>query len=258
MKLYLPLAALLFSSTASFGADLAVKSPVSVAAAAPSYDWTGFYLGAQGGYIWTKSTMDLDAPNVGDIGHSYLDPEGGLFGAYVGYNHQFSNGVVIGLEGDAAWVDASAEEGNHINGYVAADGGDLAPGAVTTSEVKWSAAVRLRAGYAFDRFLPYIAGGLAIARYETYSYDIANFPGSFDPQGLFRDSSSDTYVGWTIGAGFEYAVTDAILIRAEYRYSDYGSYKPGEFNYSAPSLGPLRESFDLKSNDIRVGAAFKF
>jgi outer membrane immunogenic protein len=118
-------------------------------------------------------------------------------------------------------------------------------GAVVGDEVSgkmsWNGATRLRLGYAMDRFLPYIAGGLAFGELEA-DYDF----------GGISDSFSDTMFGWTIGAGFEYAITDTFTTRFEYRYTDYGSFD-GDFFPAAADV-----SSDLTSHDIRMGVAWKF
>jgi len=68
--------------------------------------------------------------------------------------------------------------------------------------------LRGRVGYAFDPFLIYGTGGLALANAELSDATSAD---------------SNTHVGWTVGAGAEALLTDKIFSRLEYRYSDFGS-----------------------------------
>src|SRR6185295_19010476 len=100
-------------------------------------NWTGFYVGINGGYGWGTSNWDM--PLVSP------KPKGGLFGGTLGYNYQVGS-IVYGIEGDFDWAD--------IKGNVACIG-------VITCETKntWLATFRGRLGYAFDRWLPYFTGG---------------------------------------------------------------------------------------------------
>ena len=94
-----------------------------------------------------------------------------------------------------------------------------------------------------DRWMPYVAGGLSVAKYE---FDLRE-PGDHHD---FKESK--TLTGWNIGAGIEYAATDNILVRAEYRYSDFGSKN---FNQAWDEAS---SKIDLNTHDIRLGIAYKF
>jgi outer membrane immunogenic protein len=95
-------------------------------------------------------------------------------------------------------------------------------------------------GYAAGQFMPFVTGGLAIGRYE-----ISETP--FSPY-----TKSKTYTGWTLGAGADYAVTNHILLRAAYRYTDYG-------DEDFTDIFPWPDSkVDLSTSDVRVGIAYKF
>ena len=105
---------------------------------APVYNWTGFYLGINGGGGWGTSQWD---------GVDKFDLSGGLIGGTVGYNWQV-NQLVLGAEGDIDW--------SGIKGTTTV----LCPGGCETRN-QWLATVRGRLGYAWDRFLPYLTAGLA-------------------------------------------------------------------------------------------------
>lgn len=128
---------------------------------------------------------NAELDNIGD-----QDFNGGRFGAFAGYNWEISNGFVAGLEGDLNY-DWNEES--------------IAPG--IDGETGFSGSVRARAGFAFDRALLYAAGGWTATNVEV--------------SGAVEDD--DTLHGWTIGAGLDYAFTDNMFGRAEYRYNDYGS-----------------------------------
>ncbi|MBB5073419.1 opacity protein-like surface antigen [Bartonella callosciuri] len=135
-----------------------------------------------------------------------------------------------------------------------------------TYKEKWSGTTRVRIGFAAaDRILPYVAGGIAYAQMQgisTVTGTIAVIAPAVaapydDPDvannklktvsGTLLDKTT-MMIGYTLGGGIDYAMTDNVLVRAEYRYSDFGKKKfqddGAEFNY--------------KTNDFRVGVAYKF
>ena len=216
-KLLLALSLSLLASSAS-AADALVEQ------VAPVFSWTGGYIGLQAGYAWGSGNVD----QIGGPGFIDTDPDGFLGGVYAGYNYQMSNNIVIGAELDIVYANVDG------SGQVFLAPG-VPAGVTATEELNWSGAARLRLGYAADRFLPYIAGGVAFGDIDI-SND--NGPGSF----------GDTFTGWTIGAGLDYAMTDNLLLRAEYRYTDFGSESFEDFGADV----------DLKTNEVRFGIAYKF
>jgi outer membrane immunogenic protein len=128
-------------STSTLAADLApvepLPTPPAVQAAAPANDWTGFYLGALGGFGWGNADT-----SVGDVSADGFD-----VGAYAGANWQWGN-FVVGAEGDILYpfVDGS--------------------GAGVTVEQGLNGSLRGRAGIALDRFLLYGTGGAALTGLE--------------------------------------------------------------------------------------------
>jgi outer membrane immunogenic protein len=210
----------------SFAADAVVYDQQPTAA----YNWSGVYIGADAGYGWGNSTQDFDGIDY----NVPLDPKGWFGGLYAGYNHQLSNGLVLGVEGD---FNISGIDADGVRGI---GDGVVDPSLSYGSDLKWSGSLRGRLGYAAGQFMPFVTGGLAVARYEISE----TVPTSY--------SVSKTYTGWTLGAGIDYAMTDNILLRAEYRYADYGS----ERFENIPSW--INQSVDLSTNDIRIGMAYKF
>jgi outer membrane immunogenic protein len=176
---------------------------------APAFSWTGFYAGGLLGYGWGNADTDN-----GDF-----DADGFLGGAFTGYNYQLPNNVVVGVEGDVTYGDQNGSGG--------------IPN--TSVENDWNGTLRGRLGYAFDRFMVYGTGGLAVGRVEA-------------SQGGVSDST--TAIGWTAGAGVETAITDNIIGRVEYRYTDLGSDSFGLGN------GPTNVGLD--SHAVMVGLGFKF
>ncbi|MER8431163.1 outer membrane protein [Mesorhizobium caraganae] len=215
---------LLLALSLSLLASSAYAADAIIAEAAPVFSWTGGYIGLQAGYAWGNGNVD----QIGGPGFIDTDPDGFLGGVYAGYNYQMSNNIVIGAELDIVYANVDG------SGQVFLAPG-VPAGVTATEELNWSGAARLRLGYAADRFLPYIAGGVAFGDIDI-SND--NGPGSF----------GDTFTGWTIGVGLDYAMTDNLLLRAEYRYTDFG-------NKSFEDFG---SEVDLKTNEVRFGIAYKF
>lgn len=226
-KLLLTSTVLCAMSGYALAADaVVVESPPEVYVA-PVFNWTGAYIGGQVGYLWGDG--DASSPTLGT---GEIEPDGWLGGVYVGYNYQFTNNVVLGIDADFAWTGADDSVTTFAGG---------APSGGLDTELDWEGAVRARLGYAVDRFLPYVAGGVAFGRLDSQA---------FDAGGASVGSADETNTGWTLGVGLEYAFTDNFIGRAEYRYTDFG-----DFDFDA---GGNDFSTDLTTNDVRLGIAYKF
>jgi outer membrane immunogenic protein len=162
------------------------KAPVM----APIYNWTGFYIGINGGGGFGRSTWDTTGG---------FNTSGGLVGGTLGYNWQAGQ-AVFGLEGDIDWAN--------INGTT----NTACPLGCKTTD-SWLSTVRGRLGYAADRFMPYVTGGAAFGNIKATT---PGFPGG-----------SDTRAGWTVGAGLEFAVAQNWTVKAEYLYVDLGKFNCG-------------------------------
>lgn len=168
-----------------------VAPPVKAPAMVRAYNWTGFYVGVFGGYAFGRSnwTDTGDASTTGNFNAS-----GALAGGTIGYNVQ-NQSFVLGLEADGAW--------SGIKGSTATA---CAPNCETKNN--WLATGRVRVGYAFDRALPYLTGGVAAGNIR------AGFAGS--------PTDNITKVGWTAGGGLEAAVAAPVSVKVEYLYVDLG------------------------------------
>lgn len=204
-KLGLSAAALLVSAGAAFSADAVYEAPPAppqAVEATPVFSWDGAYIGLHGGYAWGNGDF------FDGTGEASDDFDGGRFGGFVGYNWGFGSNAVVGLEGDLNY------DWNK-NGYGAVDVG-----------TGFSGSVRARAGYAMDRALLYAAGGWTATNFSVEG-------GGFD--------ESETLHGWTVGAGVDYAVTDRVFTRLEYRYNDYFEKDIGgvdtDFNQHVVNVG---------------------
>ena len=226
MKLFLLASAGVIALAGSIGAaaaaDMSRPPPPMVTKApyfAPYYNWTGFYAGVNGGYGFGTS-------NWSALGSSF-DVNGGMFGGQVGYNWQFGQ-FVYGLEGDA--------DGTDLRGSTSVLG---CAGTVCRTKNDFLATVRGRVGYAADRWMPYLTGGLAIGDIRT------SVPGF--------TSSDTTNAGWTIGGGLEAALVGNWTAKAEYLYVDLGKANCGA------GCGILAgNSVGLTTNVVRGGINYRF
>ena len=160
------------SAGGALAADIPRPGPVYRApVAVQMYNWTGGYIGINGGYGFGNS----------DILGFEADPRGGLVGLTLGYNWQaFGSPWVFGLEGDINW--------SNIKGSFTS----LACPLGCEIKNEWFGTARGRLGYAMDRFMPYVTGGLAFGDVGATVNGVA--------------TTSDTNFGWTVGAGIEGAL----------------------------------------------------
>ncbi len=156
------------------------KAPAMVA---PVVNWSGFYIGAVGGYAKENTSNALAL-------------SGGLAGGTAGYNWQFDR-LVVGVEADAAWTNLGQSTG--IPGFV-----------TVSSKANDLGTVRGRVGYAFNQFLVYGTGG-----YAWLDNKISTT--------VLGVSFSDSHVhsGWTAGAGFEVMFAPHWSVKAEYLYRSF-------------------------------------
>lgn len=227
---------LLASAGSAFAADLPYRRAAPAPyVAAPIFTWTGFYVGLNAGAAFntnksaTVSTFGLD-PVLNPI-YRGSDSSGTPFtgGAQVGYNWQFGS-FVAGVEADLNYLHRN----RGINGAFLAPF-DRTPGydnqadfAVSNSgSSNWFGTARGRLGYAFDRALIYATGGLAFAGRPGYSVtqreslELGSFAlgnGTFvtNPLRQLPSSSNDSRIGWTLGGGMEYALTNSMSLKLEY------------------------------------------
>ncbi|HVI28468.1 outer membrane protein [Hansschlegelia sp.] len=208
--------AALLAAGAAQAADLPAYEPAP-AVSVSTFSWTGAYIGVQAGYSWG----DADFRALG--AKLSTSPDGFVVGGYAGYNIQLDNSpVVFGIETDFNFADIDDKKSPF--------------GFNAKTRTKWTGATRGRVGYAFDRFMVYAAGGVAYADRKVRVSGV--------------DKDSKTALGWTVGGGLEYAATDNVAVRAEYRYSDFG-----KDNFR---LAGVRVRGDYTEHRVMAGVAYKF
>lgn len=227
------------SVTAASAADLPSRvAPAPVFTPVPVFTWTGFYVGGQIGYGWNANDNDFDVPvgytvdGLPFTGFGGDEGDGFLAGVHAGYNVQLGS-FVVGVEGDIEGV--FGDDDDDFDGVIIGPGGLPVTYSIASSSIDWQGSLRARAGFAFDRALIYATGGIA-------------FAGLSDGIG---SSNDDTLTGWTLGAGIEYAFTDNLTTRLEYRYTNFD----GDNNiFDGADLGDN----ELEFHTVRVGLSYKF
>ena len=192
-RLLLGTAAIIAFAAPAVAADLPARTYTKAPVYTPPqavYNWTGFYIGINGGGGFGRSQWD----STGSFNTS-----GGLVGGTVGYNYQFGQ-AVVGVEGDIDWAD--------INGTT----NTACPLGCKTTD-NWLSTVRGRLGYAADRFMPFVTGGAAFGDIRASTPGFAG--------------ASNTNAGWTVGAGLEFAIAGNWTAKAEYLYVDLGKFNCG-------------------------------
>ncbi len=202
---------------AASAADMAVKArPMPVAV----YSWTGCYIGVSAGGKWARAEDAVVIPGVTGAGLVVptagvaitQEPSTWLAGGQAGCNMQSGNWV-FGVE-----ADAHAQRWSSLYTLGAGQPIPFVTGDQFGVRSDWQASVRGRVGYAMDRTLFYVTGGVAFTELQSYTNWIpfTIFPGTiaYDRQIAF---------GGTVGAGIEYAWTNNFTVGVEGRYTWYGT-----------------------------------
>jgi outer membrane immunogenic protein len=161
-----------------------------------SINWTGFYVGLQGGGVFGNTRWTDPFSGVGD------DPRPSSFmgGGQIGVNWT-QDSWLLGAEAD--FTGMALDKGVTDNlGF--------------THHLKstWLSLITGRLGYTMNRYMVYVRGGAAFANERNTV---------MSPTGAFADSGTTTQYGWTVGAGFEYALNPNWSARLEYDFVDLPS-----------------------------------
>jgi len=229
-----------FLATSTYAADLPSRKAPPPMVYAPAFTWTGFYVGLNAGVGWAGSRdVVVSGPTAASSGVLSGGGSDGTFvgGGQIGYNWQ-SGSIVYGLETDIQYVA--------MNGGVS--WGPYSWWARGEDDGGYFGTVRARIGYAIDRTLLYVTGGLAY--------------GGLNSNPLTGNNTSN--VGWTIGGGVEYAITNNWTVKVEGLYVDNSEGRKNRLFVNGPGgvlpAGTYTATTDSSSGGgvLRAGVNYKF
>lgn len=243
VKSFLVASAIAALGIAPAAAGSAARSTTEVAPTAPSYSWTGFYLGVNvGGSIGRSHTNSQNPPaGVAQNETTYLSAAGAIGGGQIGYNWQVPNlyGLVLGAEADiqgSARTDTVCPHICYTDGRYSSN---------LQQKIGWFGTARGRIGVATGPVLSYITGGFAYGSVKTDGRLVDNFlPGvSF--------SLDQTRGGYVLGSGVEASLGGHWTGKLEYLHVDLGTQAP-------PTGSSATVSSRVSDNIFRGGLNYRF
>lgn len=203
--------AMICSFSPAVAAD-AVSQEAVPDAPAQITNWSGAYIAGIAGYESAKGHNEhLNVNTFGGPGGTYDHKgDGGIYGAAIGYNWEFNNGVVVGAE-------LGIRSGTKLD-----DGGAFAIYNNTTeTSLQYLGTAKARLGYDAGRWMPYVTAGVATGKMTSTQI--------YSPPALTATKwkSSKQATGYVVGAGVDYRVSKHVVIGVEYNYTDLGKVKFG-------------------------------
>jgi len=259
-KLALAVSALAIGAVSASAADMAplyTKAPPPEVA--PAYDWSGFYVGGNGGYAWannnTSSQVDVffpgSAPPDNFLPLNSLDYAGGFGGGQVGYNFQ-RNSFVFGVELD---IQGSGIR-DHTTTLTSGSADVTALNFNQSINIDWFGTVRGRMGYTFGSTLLYATGGFAFGGVDYQTGTVAPVDGAFA-----NASSNSVQTGYVVGAGVEHSFNPSWSIKAEYQYINLGREQLTGQAFGANGTASnqfIKTQADVNFSTVRVGINYHF
>lgn len=261
-SILLATAAVLAAVSAASAADLAArpytKAPPPVMA--PSWNWSGFYIGGNVGYGISQSatTNSLLDPTttppttlISTSGNASAD--GVVGGGQIGWNMMFAPTWLLGVEADIQGANQRGRSTTDLSGF-------FGPGSFTAvdSRLNWFGTVRGRLGWtATPETLLYVTGGYAYGQVETRNS--SSIPNFFAGGNILQGSrASGIKDGWTVGGGIETRLWNSNwTAKAEYLYMDLGNQGTRNVVGVVPFTLNHASNVDFKDHIVRVGLNYK-
>ncbi len=220
----------------AMAADMAVKAPPPAPVVA-IYNWSGFYIGANGG--WGQSHNCVDFVTVlGTVASGCGDRSGGVVGGQIGYRWQ-TNQFVFGLEAQGDWADIKNTRVSLFD-----------PTLSTTAKTDGIGLFTGQIGWAWNAALLYVKGGAAVTGNKLTIFD--------NTTGIGLVSASNTRWGGTVGVGFEYGFAPNWSVGVEYDHLWMGNNN-NSFSVVDPRLAAVlndRISQDVDMVTVRFNYRF--
>ena len=247
------LTAALLTTVSAIAADLPSNKSSNAAPIAVAGSWAGYYVGAHAGWgMGSFKNFDKDANELKSelttlLGRPLsMSMSGGsqfVGGLYGGYNFQFDR-VVTGIEADINLGSITRSANMPFN--VTGNGHTVTGGFNGSQAYQFGGSLRGRLGYSFNDMLPYVTGGLALAKNKWTLGGNARLDGNA-VQGLSMSESQRQY-GYALGGGLEYKLSAKIVGRIEYLYT----------NFNETEVGNSGSKYATKINQVRAGLSYKF
>jgi outer membrane immunogenic protein len=281
-RLALAFVVLCLTPAGSRAAELAVSPLYRPAPFVPrqTVEWTGLYLGVNAGYGWgqtsTNTSFEGD-PAAGTQFGAFTDNgfKSGVFttpfglgatelaGARTGGSGKLSGAIAggqIGFNWQAGWAvfgaEIDAQWSGQTGSFATACSTLFAAGCSATDKVKLKSLLtgRGRFGVAFDWIMPYVTAGAALASVsDDLVVTVGGVTGPFD-------SNRGSRLGWTAGAGVDFALTSNWSARLEYLHLTVNGIN-GDQGARIPNVlgvGFVNKNTDIHDNIVRVGLNYRF
>ena len=210
-------------------------------AIAPQYDWTGFYLGAHATYSWSHN--DFQGQNTAN-GHEFApgtnDTSGAHVGGQIGYDYMLPSRWVLGVVADINSGRDRTTTFTSANGLFQTQ---------SESDNIVAGTFRARAGYAFDTLLLYGTGGGTWNDAHSTRTQLLGMSGNAGPGTV--ETVSTSRIGWTVGAGLDYAFARNWDVFAEYRYA------ANDGTTTFP-IAEVSTKNNVTTNVVEVGVNYRF
>ncbi|QUS39824.1 TonB-dependent receptor [Tardiphaga alba] len=192
----------------------------------PGDDWTGVYVGGHVAQLSSNVASAVTTAAGGPVALSEavnFSDRGSTFGGQIGYNYQFDNRIVIGMEADFSMLDKRASSRTLTEETASLVGrGQLQ--SVTEIRLDWLATLRGRLGYSFGRLMVYGTGGAAFLQQSGSRSQYAAVQPTATPTNtdqFFTEADTSTNIGWTAGGGFEFTLHNNWSLKGEYTYAGF-------------------------------------
>jgi outer membrane immunogenic protein len=218
----------------AFAADLPARTYTKAPPLAPMYDWSGFYIGLNGGGASSHNCWSLTNVNGvsgGPVSEGCHDATGGLVGGQVGYRWQATSWV-FGLEAQGDWAD--------LTGSNLSTAPQLGGIGVNNTKIDAIGLFTGQVGYAWNNVLFYVKGGAAVT-HDKYS-------GTFVGTGVAFDQASETRWGGAVGTGIEFGFAPNWSVAVEYDHLFMGKR-----DITFPATGLALSRIDSIQQDVDMG-----
>jgi outer membrane immunogenic protein len=236
-KLFVFAAVALSMATPALAADMAVKAPPPAPLPA-IYNWSGFYIGANGGWGDSRNCWDFVRAAGTVFGEGCNDRSGAVAGGQIGYRWQ-ANQFVFGLEAQGDWADLSRTRVSLLNPALSTQVKTDAIG-LFTGQIGW----------AWNAALLYVKGGAAVTGNRFNVLDTAT--------GAALVTASATRWGGTVGVGFEYGFAPNWSVGVEYDHLWMGNANNSFTTTDARLTGFINDriSQDVDMVTLRINYRF--